>query len=125
MNLVNVQKQQMANFMLGACPFLKVDHTIAGVKLPEFLQREGLVLRIGRDPNVLGMPDLEITDDGWSATLSVQGSRHFVVIPWESVDRMWLEHGPLVVWPAVGEVAVQEEVKVEAEKPALRLVKSE
>jgi hypothetical protein len=122
MSLANVQKQQMANFILTGCPFMTVKHTTPGVELPEFLMSEGLVLRIGRDPAVLGMPDLVINDNGWSGTLSVQGARHFVTIPWEAVDRMWLSEGPIVYWPPLEEKQIADEVKVKANKPALRLV---
>ena len=131
---MNEQKLCFVNFLLPACPFMQVNVKAPGVVLPKVLLREGLVLRIGMDPSVLGMPDLQMDVRGWSATLSIQGARHFAVIPWEAVTRMWLEHGPLVAW-LQQEHEEEEAAKLllsgdapvaplKEDKPGLRLVKS-
>ena len=132
MNIANIQKMQMANFMLPGCPFIAVNPAVPGVRVPEHLRRDGLVMRIGMTPGVMGMPDLNIMEWGWRATIIVGEARHQVDVPWEAVDRMWLDGGPLVIWPTPAEAEKLEPLKsptsVNQEKPGkpvLRLVKKE
>lgn len=102
----NAQKRLLMDALLPMCPFVAVDGTRPGVVLPEGLRRPDLVLRVGRDPKVMGMPDLVLDEKNWSATISVRGIRHYVVIPWEACSRMWIGApfaGPMVVWPEVVE----------------------
>lgn len=122
------QKRAIVEALLPLCPFLLVDGTHKqGQHLPPVLVRSDLVLRLGRDAQVLGMPDLVLTDEGFSATLSLQGVRHHVTVPWAAVHRCWVGEpfvGPLVAWPNLepdDEIA-QEPTK--PDRPSLRVVKS-
>jgi hypothetical protein len=116
------QKRTLAEALLPLCPFVLLDGARSDVALPEALRRKDLVLRLGRDPKVMGMPDLALDDKGFSATISIQGSRHFVSVAWRAVSRMWVGEpfvGPMVVWP---EAAPEDQTP--RDKPAgLRLVK--
>lgn len=116
------QKHLIVEALLPLCPFLHVLGDSPSVEgLPKALQRPDLVLRIGRDPRVLGMVDLELDATGFSGTISVQPARHFLKVPWEAITRCWIGppfNGPLAVWPQL----VAEEPAKPPERPGLRLV---
>ena len=118
---LNEQKRVLAEALLSLCPFVLIDAMRAEVSVPEHLKRSDLVLRLGRDPKIMGMPDLTLDAKGFSATISIQGTRHFVSVSWPAVSRLWVGEpfvGPMVVWPELSQKAPQ------PEKPAgLRLVK--
>lgn len=118
---LNEQKRILAEALLPLCPFVLIDATKAEVTVPESLKRNDLVLRLGRDPKVMGMPDLALDERGFSATISIQGSRYFVTVPWQACSRLWVGEpyvGPMVVWPELVPKTPQ------PEKPmGLRLVK--
>jgi len=120
----NVQKQVLVEALLPLCPFLLIDASRADVEVPESLKIAELVLRIGRDPNVMGMPDLVLDESGWRATISLRGVRHHVAVPWEACSRCWVGRpysGPVVEWPPMKQPEAQ------PEKPktgGLRLVKT-
>lgn len=105
---MNQSKLAMANFLLPQCPYLLVDATQPGVDVPTAIKRDELVLRIGRNPSFMGMPDLTLDEWGWGATIIIQGLRHYAKVPWRAVSRMWGSEGPLVLWPVVGGAPVQE-----------------
>jgi stringent starvation protein B len=118
----NEQKRCIVEALLPLCPFLLLDATVDGVDVPESLRRGELVLRVGRDPKVMGMPDLTLDIKGFSATISMRGMRYFVTVPWEACTRCWIGDpyaGPMVIWPDT------QPPKPENSKPppALRLVK--
>ena len=120
----NVQKQTLIEALLPLCPFLLIDATRADVDVPESLKQAELVLRIGRDPRVMGMPDLVLDEAGWQATLSLRGVRHYVRIPWEACSRCWIGEpfaGPVLVWPEQKGASEPEKPKA----PGLRLVKKD
>jgi stringent starvation protein B len=99
---LNEQKRVLVDALLPLCPFLLIDANRPEVAVPESLKRADLVLRLGRDPRVMGMPDLTVDANGFSATISIQGARHFVAVPWHAVSRIWIGEpfvGPMVVWP--------------------------
>ena len=117
------QKQTLMEALLPLCPFVLIDAAQPSVQVPPFLARADLVLRLGRDPKVMGIPDLELTETGFSATISVRGARHFVSVPWTACSRIWVGdpfRGPMVVWPDVAEP----KPKQAPPRPGLRLVKS-
>jgi hypothetical protein len=108
----NMQKKQMADFLLPLCPFISIDGMAEGTELPQALRRVDLVLRMGRDQRVMGMPDLLLSDVGWSATIVVNNLRHKVFVPWEACKRMWVGQpfsGPMVVWPEYAQNTVPEQ----------------
>ena len=120
----NVQKQTLIESLLPLCPFLLIDATRPEVTVPESLKQAELVLRIGRDPRVMGMPDLVIDESGWRATISLRGVRHYVSVPWEACSRCWIGEpfsGPVIVWP---QQKKQEQEPEKTKSPGLRLVKS-
>jgi hypothetical protein len=123
------QKQALAETLLPLCPYLLIDGTQADAKLPDFLAKKDLVLRLGRDPRVMGMPDLDLAAGGFTVTLSVRGTRYFVSVPWTAVSRIWVAEpfqGPMVVWPEAAQTPKppSEPPKDGAKKgPGLRLVK--
>jgi hypothetical protein len=121
----NVQKQVLVEALLPLCPFLLIDASRADVDVPESLKIPELVLRIGRDPNVMGMPDLVLDEAGWRATISLRGVHYQVIVPWEACSRCWIGRpfsGPLVEWPPL------KQPEQTPEKPkvggGLRLVKT-
>ncbi len=118
---LNEQKRTLAEALLPLCPFVLIDASKPEVSVPESLKRSDLVLRLGRDPKVMGMPDLALDAKGFSATISIQGMRHFVSVPWHACSRLWVGEpfiGPMIVWPELLQKAP------EPEKPVgLRLVK--
>lgn len=119
----NVQKQTLIEALLPLCPFLLVDATRPDVSVPESLRQPELVLRIGRDPRVMGMPDLVLDESGWQATISLRGVRHHVTVPWEACNRCWVGEpfeGPVVMWPPQKPGEEVEKPKA----PGLRLVKT-
>lgn len=119
------QKLVLVEALLPLCPFVHVLGNQSGIEgLPKDLQRPDLVLRIGRNPKVLGMPDLVLDETGFSGTFSVQPSRHFVRVPWDAVTRCWIGEpfvGPLVVWPQLLDGPTPE-TQNKPERPGLRLV---
>jgi stringent starvation protein B len=118
----NAQKQIVIEALLPLCPFLLVDATRSDVEVPESLRQAELVLRIGRDPRVMGMPDLVLDEAGWRATISLRGVRYHVIVPWDACNRCWIGEpfsGPVVVWPELKSTPEPEKPKA----PGLRLVK--
>ena len=102
MTYLSEQKRQLAEWLLPSCPYVLVDATRPDVEVPAFLQVKELGLRIGRDPNVLGMPDLEMDEHGWSGTISIRGALYRVRVAWAAVSRMWVGPpfvGPSMAWP--------------------------
>ncbi len=120
----NQQKCALIEALLPLCPFVAVDATQPGVIVPGGLNRSDLVLRLGRDPRVMGMPDLVLDENGFSATIVTQGARFHVTVPWEACSRFWIAEpytGPIVVWP---EAAQAPKSTPPARPPTLRMVKS-
>lgn len=120
----NQQKCALAETLLPLCPFVAVDATQPGVIVPNGLNRNDLVLRVGRDPRVMGMPDLVLDEQGFSATIVTQGARHHVTVPWEAVSRMWVGEpytGPVVIWP---EAAQAPKSAPPSRPPTLRVVRN-
>jgi len=111
------QKLLYAKLLLDMCPFMEIDTTVDGVEIPVFLKRQpSVILRIGMDPNVLGMPDLMLEEHEWNGTLSFGGVHHHVHVPWVAVRRMWIGEpflGPMVLWPLLG----KKEEQSTGEKP--------
>lgn len=63
-------------------PWVAVDTTFFGIDLPPHLREQGIVnfrLVFEDGPQI---PDLKLTDEGWSATLSFGGSIYHVRVPW-------------------------------------------
>jgi len=119
------QKRVLVEALLPLCPFLLVDATRAAVRVPRALKDKAqLVLRIGQNTQVMGIPDLELTAEGFSATLSFHATPCPVYVPWEAVSRAWVAEpflGPIIVWPLLNEPIPEEPTK--PDRPGLRVVK--
>lgn len=118
-DLLDQQKRGFAEALVALCPFVLLDATKERVVVPEILIDKQLVLRIGRNPSVLGMPDLVIDAEGFRGTISIKGPRFWIDVPWYAVTRLWIGEpflGPAVIWPEVVETT-------EEPKPGLRLIK--
>jgi hypothetical protein len=95
MHPINKLKRAMTEAYLARCPFLAVAAHMEGVDLGIFSPGNDLYqwLRIGRDPNVIGIPDLVFTDAGWSGTLCKKGQLYMVSVPWDAVMQISSEPG--------------------------------
>lgn len=116
------QKRQIVELLIPLCPFVVIGTRTPGVVLPQYLYEGNvpdapqplLVLRIGRDPNVMGMPDLVLDAFGWRATISASGWHSLVTVPWAAVYTVWVDspfEGPHIAW-TVPELAEAAEAKV-------------
>jgi hypothetical protein len=116
----NQQKRAIVEALLPLCPFVQLDARRPDVGVPSDLTIEKLVFRLGRDPNVIGMPDLVIDDYGWSATISRMGVLSHVIVPWGAVNAVYLLESVACVWPIepAGDVPAYE-----TSDAGLRLVK--
>lgn len=124
---LTTQKRIIVDALLPLCPFLLIDAKAPGVDVPDGLRQAELVLRLGRDPKVMGMPDLVLDAAGFSVTISMRGSAHYVSVPWEAVSRCWVGDpflGPMVAWPEDDARPLDEERPISKNAPGLRLVKN-
>lgn len=87
-------KRKMIEAILDQCPYIAIAGETPGLEVGFLINAKNedgiLTLRIGRNPNVLGMPDLELTDQGWSGTLTSRGTRVIVFVPWAAVLAAWV-----------------------------------
>lgn len=127
----NEQKLRVAEALLPQCPYIVLNGKHPDITgLPDAWKQDTLVLRIGRDPNVLGMPDLLLDVDWFGGTFSSAGSLFYITVAWEAVIQMFIGEpgdggliitGALAVWPQVPAEAKPAAPK----KPGLRVVKPE
>lgn len=126
---INEQKRVLLELLIPLCPFIALDATVANVEVPRALRSPELVLRIGRDPRVIGMPDLRLDEKGWSATIAISGVQHLVFLPWEACNRYWVGEpfaGPIIVWLTREELAERDKRSAKSKAaPKLRLVQEE
>lgn len=94
-----------------------LDPTVAGVVVPAHLAKQtGLVLELGRYGLAVPIPDLEIDDEGITATLSFGRQPFHCTIPWEAVGMITAH------WPTA-EDASEEDTQPRIRVPYLRAVK--
>lgn len=81
-----MRKKDVLLELLGrAQAFVILDGRASGVALPEWLRADpGVVLQLAYDMPI-PIPDLQITDEGISATLSFQRTPFHVRVPWHAV----------------------------------------
>jgi len=92
------KREAMDSLMTQGDVLLQLDPRVEGVSVPASYRDQALlVLRIGLDMPI-PIPDLELDDDGITATLSFDRTPHAVVIPWEAVFGMVTEHGQGLLW---------------------------
>ena len=97
--------------------FVKYPRVDAGF-FAEYADEQGILrIQLGTDPAIMGIPDLEFTEEGWSGTLCRQGRLAKVFVPWEAVIAMLVtrpgEDVPrtIVQWPHLSEVRPEPEKK--------------
>ncbi len=79
-------KRSLVEALLPACPYVEFFVQHPDVVVPESHRGlERLILQVGTDPNIMGMPDLDINERGWSATIIIRGVRSWCFVPWEAV----------------------------------------
>jgi hypothetical protein len=94
-----VSKRQMADALLQGSPiYVHLDSRREDVVVPEEHKgKNQLVLQIGYDlPNPI--PDLEISGDGFSGTLSFHHEPFLCRVPWSAVYGLVDEHGKGGIW---------------------------
>ena len=93
-------KKDVALFLLQrSSVFVHLDPRSDDVIVPAGFKREPrLVLQVGHNMAV-PIPDLAVSDDGWSGTLSFRRVPFRCVVPWTSVFAMVGQDGQGVVWP--------------------------
>jgi len=77
-----MKKELLQTLLKHSFPWVSVDLTYPGVEVPPHLQGQEAVafkLAFESGPQI---PDLKLTDEGWSGTLSFKGNLYFVKIPW-------------------------------------------
>jgi stringent starvation protein B len=112
-------KKDVANALLkGPSVFVHLDPRRDGVVVPKwFKQQFQLVLQVGLNMAV-PIPDLEVTDDGISCTLSFNRSPFWCVAPWKAIYALVGEDGRGMIWPD----DVPPELAAQAQRPALKVV---
>jgi stringent starvation protein B len=112
-------KKDVANALLkGPSVFVHLDPRRDGVVVPKwFKQQPQLVLQIGLNMAV-PIPDLEVSDDGISCTLSFNRSPFWCVAPWKAIYALVGEDGRGMIWPD----DVPAELAAQAQRPALKVV---
>lgn len=104
--------------------FVHLDPRSEAVRVPPWFKKQPqLVLQVGLNMAV-PIPDLEVSDDALSCTLSFNRSPHFCRIPWTSVFALIGENGRGMVWPedVPPEVAAQAARQQAKEKAKLHAV---
>lgn len=73
--------------------FIHVKVNTPGVLVPQSLQKKSyVVLQVGFDMPV-PIPDLRVTEEGVSGTLSFRGVPFFCVVPWDAVSALINDKG--------------------------------
>jgi stringent starvation protein B len=79
--------------------FVHLDPRRPSVIVPQgFLKQPQLVLQIGLNM-AISIPDLDVTDEGITCTLSFNKRPHFCSLPWSSIYALIGEQGGGMVWP--------------------------
>lgn len=96
--------------------FVHLDPRLDAVRVPEHLRRQPqLVLQVGLDMPV-AIPDLRVTSEGVSATLSFQRTPFACWVPWSAVFALLDERGKGVLWPEDLPTEIAAEVSSEMER---------
>lgn len=87
----NEMKRQMLELLLPQCPYLIIAQFDRNSVFPEEMKSLGpnVVIRFGRTKGVMEMPDLMLTAQGLSTTISIQGRRYVIRADWESVLQLY------------------------------------
>lgn len=102
-----------------ASMYIHLDPRIESVQVPVWFKKQPqLVLQVGLNMAV-PIPDLRVTDEGLSCTLSFQRSPFLCMIPWRAVFALVGEKGQAMVWAedVPAEVAAQAQAQKQPERP--------
>lgn len=123
------KKEALKLFLdLGLSPIILIDITYLGVDAPlDWLEAQGkieqgryIALQVGYNL-AIPIPDLTLTDEGWSATLSFDSTFYRCVVPWEATRRYETDYG-FMFWSEEARLLPVKETPKPA-KPHLRLIK--
>jgi len=111
--------------------FVHLDPRRPGVIVPPgFMKQPQLVLQVGLNM-AISIPDLDVTEEGITCTLSFNKRPHFCSLPWSSIYALIGEQGGGMVWPedVPPEVVSQQQSAAKKEtrqrRPGLRAVGSD
>lgn len=96
--------------------FVHLDPRLDAVRVPDHLRRQPqLVLQVGLDMPV-AIPDLRVTSEGVSATLSFQRTPFACWVPWSAVFALLDERGKGMLWPEDLPTEIAAEVSSEMDR---------
>jgi stringent starvation protein B len=96
---VNPKRQILEEVLGRSWAFLQLDGRAEGVDLPEWLREPSVILQIGYDMPV-AIPDLELSENGVTATLSFRRIPHKCIVPWHAIFAITDVEGQGVMFPA-------------------------
>ncbi len=125
------KKELLLDLLGRAQAFVILDGRAEGVDLPEFLRGDARVMLQLAYDLAIPIPDLAVTDEGFSGTLSFRRTPHLVRVPWRAVYAIGDgEHPPAVFvddlprdLPAPGAEPPEPPPPPPAGRPHLKLVK--
>jgi len=128
-DLNKLKKAFLELLLRESTPWVTVDPTVPGVDIPQHL-RAGFVnfrLTFEHGPQI---PDLRITDAGWTATLAFgPNGTYFATVPWEACVQFGDGPGETyaIIWKRdeVPDAAAAVETKVETPRRKFGLVKGD
>lgn len=91
--LYQIPKYRMAEMLLqtGETVVVHLSPKVAEVDVPDWLMgKDQIVLEIGRDMAV-PIPDLHVSEQGFSGTLVFRGYPRYVFVPWTAVFGIYLK----------------------------------
>lgn len=100
------QKQLVLAAFLPLNPFVRVNACHPSARFPQPFQRPDLTMRLGE----MWIADLEVTDHGFSGTLTLKSLPYLIFVPWEALDALWIRdvqpphEGPMVSWKDLPEI---------------------
>lgn len=108
----------------GPSVFIHLDPRKPGVVVPAwFKSQPQLVLQVGLNMPV-PIPDLDVSDEGISCTLSFNRSPHWCKLPWSAIYALVGEDGRAMLWPDDIPPEVAAQLERAAKKPTLVAVDS-
>ena len=109
------KRDVVAEMLMEGTVSLVIDGTRQGVRVPDDLKKAPLVLEYGYSMPI-PIPDLELSNEGVSATLSFDRSPLATFVPWGAVVGAMQPGRVQVVWEVL-------EIDDEPTRPRLSLVK--
>lgn len=121
---IPTKKDVTLALLQGPSVFVHLDPRKPGVVVPPwFKQQPQLVLQIGLNMPV-PIPDLDVSDEGITCTLSFNRSPHWCKLPWSAIYALVGEDGRAMLWPDDVPPEVAAQLERAAKKPRLAAVDS-